>query len=71
MVTYDDDNKIIYTPFFGHVTSEFVSSIDYMYESFIERSLYETLDYEGFGRVIPTYQNATYNNREWCWLYIY
>ena len=57
MVTYDGDNKIIYTPFFGHVASESISSIDYMYESFIERSLYETLDYEGFGRVISTYQN--------------
>ena len=64
MVTYDNDDTIIYTPFFGHASSVDVSAITYMYASFIDRKLYDELDYNGLTGVIPTLQTATYNSKE-------
>ena len=64
MITYDNDETIIYTPFFGHAASVAVSAIAYMYASFIDRDLYERLNYEGLGGAIPTDQTAKYNSRE-------
>ena len=71
MITYDNDDTVIYTPFFGHAASVDVSSIAYMYASFIERDLFDELNYEGLGRAIPTHQTATYNSRDEGVDYIY
>ena len=71
MITYDNDDTIIYTPFFGHAASLDVSAIAYMYASFVKRELYDTLNYEGLGSAIPTDQTAKYNSREDGVDYIY
>ena len=71
MVTYDNDDTISLTPFFGHASSVDVSAITYMYASFIERQLYDELDYNGLNSVIPTLQTAKYNSKEDGVDYIY
>jgi hypothetical protein len=71
MVTYDSDDTIKYTPFFGHASSVDASSFTYMYASFVDRKLYDELDNEGLNRAIPTLQTATYNSKDDGVDYIY
>ena len=71
MVTYDSDDTIKYTPFFGHASSVDAASFTYMYASFVDRKLYDELDNEGLNRAIPTLQTATYNSKDDGVDYIY
>ena len=63
MVTYDNDDTIKYTPFFGHASSLDVASFTYMYASFVDRKLFDEFDNDGLNRVIPSLQNAEYNSK--------
>ena len=71
MVTYDNDDSIQYTPFFGHASSVDASSLADMYANFVDRKLFDELDDTGLTAVIPTFETATYNSKEEGVDYIY
>ncbi len=71
MITYDNDDFIIYTPFFGHASSVDASAMTYMYANFVNRELYDEFDNEALNRVIPTLETATYNSKNEGVDYIY
>ena len=64
MVTYDNDDTILSTPFFGHASSVDVSSMTYMYASFVDRNIYDEFKNNELTREIPTFETATYNSKE-------
>ena len=71
MVTYDSDDTLKQTPFFGHASSVDVSSMTYMYANFVNRDIYDELDNTELTRAIPTFETSTYNSKEDGVDYIY
>ena len=71
MVTYDSDDTISATPFFGHASSVDIAGITNMFGNFVDRNLYDELDYSGLKGLIPTQETATYNSRDDGVDYIY
>ena len=63
MVTYDNDDSVSATPFFGHASSVDLSSMTYMYASFVERDLYDELNNDGLKKVLPTEETSVYNSK--------
>ena len=63
MITYDNDDSVQDTPFFGHASSVDISSMTYMYASFVDRDLFDELNNDGLKKEIPTEETSTYNSK--------
>ena len=63
MITYDNDDSVHTTPFFGHAFSGDLSAMTYMYANFVDRVLFDELNNDGLKKEIPTEETATYNSK--------